>query len=247
MALETATYINQLDAANPLGSDPIASGDDHLRLIKSTIKNTFPNITGVVTKTHVEINTAVDQAAAALARSGGTMTGAITLAGNASSDLHAVPRQQVVSLVQAMYPVGSIYINATNATNPNTLLGFGTWVAFGAGRVPVGFDAGNPLFDTAEKTGGSADAVVVSHTHSFSATTSTAGSHSHTAPLYAEAGANAVFADGNTAQPSGLSATTNAAGDHTHTVSGTTAATGSSGTNANYQPFITVYMWKRTA
>jgi hypothetical protein len=46
-----------------------------------------------------------------------------------------------------LFPVGSIYTNATNATNPGTLLGFGTWTAFGAGRVAVGFDAGNALFD----------------------------------------------------------------------------------------------------
>jgi hypothetical protein len=75
------------------------------------------------------------------------------------------------------YPVGSIYTNATNATNPGTLLGFGTWTAFGAGRVAVGFDAGNALFDTAEETGGSADAITVSHTHTA---TSTDSGHTHT-------------------------------------------------------------------
>jgi len=41
--------------------------------------------------------------------------------------------------------------------------------------------------------------------------------------------------------------TTDYQGNHTHTVSGTTGSTGSSGTNANLQPYITVYMWKRTA
>jgi hypothetical protein len=72
----------------------------------------------------------------------------------------------ITSLVgNLLFPVGSIYTNATNATNPGTLLGFGTWTAFGAGRVMVGFDAGNALFDTAEETGGSADAITVSHTH----------------------------------------------------------------------------------
>jgi hypothetical protein len=71
----------------------------------------------------------------------------------------------LAALGNLFYPVGSIYTNATDATNPGTLLGFGTWTAFGAGRVPVGFDAGNVLFDTAEETGGSADAIVVSHTH----------------------------------------------------------------------------------
>lgn len=56
MPLETASYINQLDAANPLGSDPIASGDDHIRLVKASVKNTFPNITGPVSLTQAQIN-----------------------------------------------------------------------------------------------------------------------------------------------------------------------------------------------
>lgn len=56
MPLETASYINQLDAANPLGSDPIASGDDHIRLVKSAVKATFPNITGPVTLNQDQIN-----------------------------------------------------------------------------------------------------------------------------------------------------------------------------------------------
>jgi hypothetical protein len=76
----------------------------------------------------------------------------------------------VQAAMAALHPVGSIYINATNATNPGTLLGFGTWTAFGAGRVPVGFDAGNVLFDTAEETGGSADATLPSHTHTATVT-----------------------------------------------------------------------------
>lgn len=56
MPLESATLIHQLNEANPLGSDPIASGDDHLRLIKATLKATFPNITGPVTVTHTQLN-----------------------------------------------------------------------------------------------------------------------------------------------------------------------------------------------
>lgn len=56
MPLETAQFIHQLDAANPLGSDPIAAGDDHLRLIKAALKATFPNITGPVTATQSTIN-----------------------------------------------------------------------------------------------------------------------------------------------------------------------------------------------
>jgi len=156
-----------------------------------------------------------------------------------------------------LFPVGSIYINATSSTNPGTLLGFGTWVAFGAGRVPVGFDGTNPLFDTAEETGGSADAIVVSHTHTGS--TSSAGAASGTlnggnpGDFGSFKDASGVFSTsnglGNRPQGSagtGSNYTANLSiPDHTHSVSIT--ASGTAGTNANYQPYITVYMWKRTA
>ena len=56
MALETGTYINSLVASNPVSTDGIAQADDHMRLIKSTVKATFPNITGAVTANHTEIN-----------------------------------------------------------------------------------------------------------------------------------------------------------------------------------------------
>lgn len=245
MALETGTFISDLVPTNPVGSDPLAFADDHLRLLKGTIKNTFPNISGAVTKTHTEINTAVDQAGAALARAGGTMTGAITLAGNASSDLHAVPRQQVVSLVQAMYPVGSIYINAGVTTNPATLLGFGTWVAFGAGRVMVGLNGSDTLFDTLEETGGSKDATVVSHTHTA---TVTDPGHTHAPPsgifVLSSSGGGQTAGGGGFISNGGTSATT---ASRTTGITVANSTEGSSGTNANLQPYITVAMWKRTA
>lgn len=48
MSLESGTYISALDSVNPTGSDPKSRGDDHLRLIKSTLKNSFAGITGAV-------------------------------------------------------------------------------------------------------------------------------------------------------------------------------------------------------
>ena len=56
MALETASYINGLVATNPTATDTVAQADDHLRLIKSAVKATFPNITGAATATHTELN-----------------------------------------------------------------------------------------------------------------------------------------------------------------------------------------------
>lgn len=56
MPIETATYISDLVTTNPAGSDAKSTADDHLRLIKSAVKTTFPNVTGSVTPTHTELN-----------------------------------------------------------------------------------------------------------------------------------------------------------------------------------------------
>lgn len=56
MALETGTYISDLNAINPANTDGVTQADDHLRLLKSTIKATFPAVTGAVLPTHTELN-----------------------------------------------------------------------------------------------------------------------------------------------------------------------------------------------
>jgi hypothetical protein len=146
----------------------------------------------------------------------------------------------VQAIKASLHPVGSIYINATDNTDPATLLGFGTWTAFGAGRVPVGFDAADPLFNTAEETGGSKNAIVVSHTH-----TATVTDPGHTHPI----GWDLIFASGsgnNGARP--VSSTiTNVVKSAETGITVSNSTTGSSGTNANLQPYITVYMWKRVS
>jgi hypothetical protein len=75
------------------------------------------------------------------------------------------------------FPIGSVFI-AVVSTNPGTLLGYGTWSAFGAGRVMVGLNAGDADFDTAEETGG-AKTVAAAGTNSGAAVDDHA-SHTHT-------------------------------------------------------------------
>jgi hypothetical protein len=65
MALESTTFISGLVVTNPTSSDNISDGDNHIRLLKSTVKATFPNVTGAVTSTHGAINSAVAVANAA--------------------------------------------------------------------------------------------------------------------------------------------------------------------------------------
>lgn len=246
MALETATYIDGLVATNPAASDAISTADDHLRLLKATIKATFPNITAPVTKTAAEINDLAPLASPAFT---GTPTAPTAAAGTNTTQVAttAYVQGERTALLDAVYPVGSIYTNASNSTNPGTLLGFGTWAAFGAGRVMVGNDASDPLFDTAEETGGSKDAVAVSHNHTATSTsvvTDPGHTHPHGVGGVGGGFSNGVFWNQPSLSPfSTTSATTGISVATTTTV----ASAGESGTNKNLQPYITVYMWKRTA
>ena len=56
MTVESVTLINDLDVNNPSGGDSISEGDDHIRNIKKSLKNTFPNVSEPVTATAEEIN-----------------------------------------------------------------------------------------------------------------------------------------------------------------------------------------------
>ena len=63
MTVESVTYINDLDVNNPAGGDSISQGDDHIRNIKKSIKNTFPNVSEPVTATAEELNKVTNFAA----------------------------------------------------------------------------------------------------------------------------------------------------------------------------------------
>ena len=136
----------------------------------------------------------------------------------------------VQAALGALYPVGSIYTNAAVSTNPATLLGFGTWSAFGAGRFMVGLDAGNAAFDTAQETGGSANAIVVSHTHTA---TVTDPGHVHAFSADQQVlNASGLYGGG----PVGITQTNNTSSAVTG-ISVANSTTGSSGTNANLPPY----------
>lgn len=144
----------------------------------------------------------------------------------------------VVAVKETLYPVGSVYSNATDATNPGTLLGFGTWTAFGAGKVMVGLNSGDADFNTPEETGGAkthtlSSAEMPSHTHIQDA-------HNHTS----DQGTGAT-GSGNFSLPSANNVYPN-----NYATNATTAVnqnTGGGGAHNNLQPYIVVYMWKRTA
>lgn len=117
MSLETGTYISDLVATNPVGAtDPKSQGDDHIRLLKSTILATFAAITGAVTATHTEINrlhglTGLTGTGNLVASASPTFTGtvgaaAITATGTIAANLFSGSGASLTSLVAANITAG---------------------------------------------------------------------------------------------------------------------------------------------
>lgn len=234
-------------ATNFASKDSLSSGNS-LKIVKGTeIDTEFNSIaTAITTKADL---------------SGPTFTGTPTLPtgtigvtqSSSDSSTKLATTAFVQAVLQTLYPVGSIYTNATSSTNPATLIGFGTWTAFGAGKVMVGLDSGDATFSTVGNTGGSKDAITVSHTHTA---TSTVTDPTHTHNILGTS--NHYIADGGQASggtgtfPFSLGSTSYGSSYIQNastgiTVATTNASTGSSGTNANLMPYVVVYCWKRTA
>lgn len=216
-------------STNFASKDSLAIGNP-LKIVKGTeIDAEFNNIaTAVATKADLNSPALIGSPTAPTASTGNSTTLVATTA-------------FVQTALQAVYPVGSVYINAGVTTNPATLLGFGTWVAFGAGRVMAGLNGSDALFDTLEETGGSKDAIVVSHTHTA---TVTDPGHTHTESGTGSPNVSYAGPGGDPKYNTTLNSTT---GTSSTGISVSNSTTGSSGTNANLQPYITVAMWKRTA
>jgi microcystin-dependent protein len=199
MPLESAPYINSLNAANPVSTDSVAQADDHIRLIKSAIKATFPNITGPVTATESALNTPIPSGVIVM-WSGSLLT----------------------------IPTGWALCDGTGGT-PNLrdrfIVGAGTTYAVGAtggsltsaaagGHTHTEASAGG--HDHTGVTGGTAitTAQMPSHTHTWTGT-STSEDNNYTA------GSN-WLREGSTVNNASFTVTTTATGEgatHNHTIS----------------------------
>jgi hypothetical protein len=136
-------------------------------------------------------------------------------------------------ILLAAYPVGAVYITVVD-TNPGTLFG-GTWSSFATGRTLVGLDSSDSQFDTIEETGGA-------NTHTL--TEAEMPEHKHLSPNKDCQSYGGVYGTGtgtvNTwCDTNGIS-TNNTDAPYGQPVGG-------DGAHNNLQPYITVYMWKRTA
>ena len=200
------------------GKDALADSDAG-KVISGADFNTEFSAVQTAVNTKADLAGSASQAFAAVTASAGTNTTqvATTAFVKAANDL-----QVTAAIINVLvYPVGSIYFNAAVATNPATLLGFGTWAAYGGGRVMVGVHSSG-TFDGLNETGGA-------ETHTMSVAEMPAHTHS------IEPG---ITGDGGATGSAGVRVTHSA---------NNTSSTGGGGAHNNIQPYITVYMWKRTA
>ena len=143
MALETATYIDGLVITNPAATDGLAQADDHMRLIKSTIKTTFPNVTGAITATHNEVNV-LDGITASTSElnilDGVTATAAeINHLSGATSNIQT----QLTTLSSSVSGLNTDLVNDTTPQLSGTLDTNGQAIAFGSWTISI--DGSNNL------------------------------------------------------------------------------------------------------
>ena len=208
-----AVQWNQKDGLADNNPDKVVSGDDF---------NTEFLAVKTAVNSKADLDNTVQTITAATASSG-------TNTNQVATTAFVTAATTAATINNLVYPVGSVYVNAEVATNPATLLGVGTWEAYGEGRVPVG-KASSGTFDTLNATGGSetqalTEANLPAHSHSMGTQNQTNISiHDRQItfldPFWSGFGSGSARSTGNT---------------------------GSGTAHNNLQPYIVVYMWKRTA
>jgi hypothetical protein len=237
MAYTKTTWVDEVPASTPIkykisqSSDGDVATDATIEIVTSVTSGTPVNATNM---NHIE-----DGIEAAVPKSLVTAIGDLIYATASGVLARLAKPSSVTSLLSMtsagtpswrdesryMFPVGGIFISSVS-TNPATLLGYGSWSAFGAGRVLVGIDATQTEFDTNGETGGAkthtlTTAEMPSHRHQLD---DTSGGYDVESGIGAEAERTVVSG-------------TNVWSDYA----------GSGSAHNNLQPYIVVYMWKRNS
>lgn len=240
MPIEPATFISTLVEANPLGSDDRSTADDHIRLTKKVLKDSFPGINEPLTATAAELNThegRLDALEAAKFAKDGTnaATGDFDMATKRLKNVGTpiVPgdapnvawvQEYVAQAFDLIYPVGHIYMSSVN-TNPADLFGVGTWEPYSQGRVIIG--AGTAT-DSAGRTEGFAAGSV-------------GGEYFHTLTRSELPNAPLQFNVGTSDSGTGSIALNWSGGQLRNTT-----AMGDGEAHNNLQPYTVAYLWRRT-
>ena len=267
-------FLDSLDDNNPASTDALSQADEHLRYIKGILKNSFPSVAGAVTATHTDINTKVAEPVSAITSDGsspsintsagvtaanlrtllGVTEGAITTSTDSEGEVTpalstGITAAEVWNLIKAealnsTYPIGAIYTAITSGS-PQAVFG-GTWVSFGQGRVLVGHDdSSEPDSDfVASSTDGSSVLVGGAKTTDVPVSTTVprdgwGNEQAGNAMAEPNTAGRLITGDGSTESGETMESLAHASGDRTFT-SATSAV-------STLQPYVVVYMWKRTA
>lgn len=182
----------------------------------------------------------------------GIETDHVIKAGTAPTDAEDVVR--LGDLIDLVWPIGSVFLSVVS-TNPNTLLGFGTWVQIASGQFLLGEGGG---YTPAESTGGS-----MNHTHDVDPAAFNSGSASPGISGTTDTASPITGGPTSTATAAAGSDVTLADDSHVHSVHSHSHDAGSlsvnshshlidvpnttSGNNSTIPPYFVVYVWKRTA
>lgn len=236
----------------PAGSDQINAGDNRVRELKTQIREVidvdhdFPSSGQAADVGQHKKVTLQEQANLGTGAVGATILGSQTINGKGElvytdeddNDIQLTDAGEIYwkSILARVYPVGSVYTNYSDSTNPATLLGIGTWVAI-EGRVVVGLDAAQTEFDTAGETGGAKThqltiAEMPLHGHPTRVSESTTAGPDNTGGLMIDSDY-----DSNKSAFTGTPDET--AG---HQVGGS----GGDTAHNNLQPYVVCYVWRRT-
>jgi microcystin-dependent protein len=251
------TYIDGLDASQPGATDPLSQADDHIRMIKTVLKQTFPNVSGAVTPTDASLNllSGLQSIADAV-----YPVGCIYESTVATDPSTLFPGTTWSSFGQGKMLVGSDSGDTDFATGG--LSSGSKTVALTTAQMPT-HNHGHTL-----GTGNAG-----SHSHSVSGTAASAGSHSHGTNVRfsthaALVGGQTTVTAGNgnvstgvfphngtgttgnnTTNHSGhthsVSGSTNTVSAHNHSITGSISNAGNGDAHDNMPPYIVVYRWKR--
>jgi len=212
--------------------------------------------------------TSASNAATSASNAATSASSAATSATNASNSASAA-----AAAIAAAFPVGAVYITATN-TNPGTFLG-GTWARIGQGRTLIGEGTLGSDTYAAGATGGAARVTlttsempahnhggatgVTSTDHVHTGTTSGSGNHQHTYERFTGGTSGSVATasiDGNGPMRYNDYGNSGWAGDHSHSFTTSNPSQththpvsneGGGAAHENRMPYLTVYFWQRTA
>lgn len=247
MPVETASFISGLNSANPTATDPISEGDNHIRLLKSVLKNTFPNLNVAMNASAAELNRLVGLTAQAsdlnkLAGIATTSADLAAIAGIASGGGGLVRPGMIMmwSGSVASIPSGWALCDGTNGT-PDLRNRF--IVGAGDAYAVAATGGQNAITQVPAHTHGPGNLANTSAgSHSHTGTTSTDPGHQHTQfgqnssgnsnnVQHATGGSQALGFPGNALLTGSAGAhshtfTTAESGAHTHTITGETASAG---------------------